>query len=771
MIDGYSYGDINVICSDDSPYISVVESVFEKYEIPAFIAKPRMIDTSPLVRLVLTAFKIAEFGFRTEDVLSLAKSGLCGLNSSEISVLENYVYMWKIEGKDWLKNFEKSPNGFSKKETGIKLETLESYRLKLVEPLVNFIKKTKNSTGVKLCEATYTLLVAYESEKYVWSNYKNLEKLLLLDEAQEQVRIWDEFIETLDQFAGILGEKTVEFKFFSKLLKDVLSKQEIMDVPLKLDSVMFLVSDKMKAQGKVSFLIGCVQDEFPKIPNTDTIFTQFERKYLSDFPFIKNIEEEILTQRFYAYTSALSCSEKLYVSYVSSQNPSEIISQIQSVCSVDVIEDLPYSYFANSYKSALSVAVKICRENSVESASLKKLIKENEVLDKKFTSIINSIDKKDLIIENANTAQNLFNLNYLSPSQIDTYHRCKFRFFCQYGIKAKEKSLAEIDVLEYGTIMHYVFENVLKEQEKYISLSEILLAEMVKNLIVDYCDKELGGYLNLDVRDKYRLTRVTKTAVVIVTRLMKELSQSKFSPKYLELKLEKDTDFPALEVIRENGEKINVGGIIDRVDIYENDKGKYVRIVDYKTGHKDFKLSDILQGISLQMLIYLSALQNTGLLPAGVLYMPSSFPEISASRDQKAEKLEEERSKKMCMSGMVLQDTQIVKAMEEKLEGKYIPIKLKKDGSYSSTENLIKNNELEKVFSFVRNIIATMANDLASGNVKAEPLMINTNACSYCPYACVCLIENNQDVIEQKLNKQTALDIIENKLLSEKEKE
>ena len=70
--------------------------------------------------------------------------------------------------------------------------------------------------------------------------------------------------------------------------------------------------------------------------------------------------------------------------------------------------------------------------------------------------------------------------------------------------------------------------------------------------------------------------------------------------------------------------------MVDRVDLCTVNGKTYFRVVDYKTGRKDFDYADILNGEGLQMLIYLFALQKYGkerygreLLPAGVLYVPA----------------------------------------------------------------------------------------------------------------------------------------------------
>ena len=71
-------------------------------------------------------------------------------------------------------------------------------------------------------------------------------------------------------------------------------------------------------------------------------------------------------------------------------------------------------------------------------------------------------------------------------------------------------------------------------------------------------------------------------------------------------------------------------GFVDRLELYERDGQTYVRVVDYKTGRKDFDYCDVLNGLGLQMLLYLFALEDHGRAylgvsaeAAGVLYFPA----------------------------------------------------------------------------------------------------------------------------------------------------
>ena len=111
-------------------------------------------------------------------------------------------------------------------------------------------------------------------------------------------------------------------------------------------------------------------------------------------------------------------------------------------------------------------------------------------------------------------------------------------------------------------------------------------------------------------------------------------------------------------------------------------------------------LSDVVQGLNMQMFIYLFALwQNGGkkygeFTPAGVLYYPANSPLISVDRGTSDEDIETERQKRCSMNGIVLNNAEVVSAMDESESGLYIPAKFKKGELVGS---LIGLKQLEKL--------------------------------------------------------------------------
>ena len=121
--------------------------------------------------------------------------------------------------------------------------------------------------------------------------------------------------------------------------------------------------------------------------------------------------------------------------------------------------------------------------------------------------------------------------------------------------------------------------------------------------------------------------------------------------------------------------KSHRGGTIDRVDLYVDPQGqRFVRIIDYKTGRKTFRLADALYGLNMQMLVYLAALVENGQeFPAGILYMPAAEPSVSVDRGTGEDKIKAEADKQLKMSGLVLSDQEIIQAMEAGAKGGLSP--------------------------------------------------------------------------------------------------
>lgn len=348
---------------------------------------------------------------------------------------------------------------------------------------------------------------------------------------------------------------------------------------------------------------------------------------------------------------------------------------------------------------------------------------------------------------------------FFSPSQVEAYYSCPFKYYCRYGLNARERRPAEVDVLQYGTLMHYLFEKIFSQPpEIRAARSREELLDLVRELIAAYAQESMGGMELLSSRERYRLERLAQSACLLIAHVERELAQSQFVPESFELRLGRKV--PPLRVELGDGPPVTVGGTIDRVDLYRSPEGRdYVRVVDYKTGRKAFKLADVLYGLNMQMLVYLAALvEGGGRYPAGILYMPAAEPSVSVDREADPAAVERAADRQLKMSGLVLDDREIIEAMEAGAKGEFIPAALKKDGTADSRSSVLGPEALGTVLEYSKRLIASMGRELSRGEASARPSLKNENACRFCPYGAICGKEfGERDVEQERLTPKEAL--------------
>lgn len=169
-------------------------------------------------------------------------------------------------------------------------------------------------------------------------------------------------------------------------------------------------------------------------------------------------------------------------------------------------------------------------------------------------------------------------------------------------MNVRERQRAEINPMQYGTIVHYILERFFGEytKEEYLSLEEDKFQKIVCAYLAEYAVKYFGEEQLESNSFTYRLKTILDNVMYLMKHIMEELSQSEFFVADCELKI--GEDIPSYTIVLPDGHKIAVCGSVDRVDIMQRADITYLRIIDYKTGTKQFKLSDILYGINLQML-------------------------------------------------------------------------------------------------------------------------------------------------------------------------
>ena len=343
----------------------------------------------------------------------------------------------------------------------------------------------------------------------------------------------------------------------------------------------------------------------------------------------------------------------------------------------------------------------------------------------------------------------------LSASQIDRQAECRLSYFLRYGLRAQERKEATVDPAEFGTYVHAVLENTARCIRDMGGFSRVSLEETMD--IAHRFSEEYAGehFSQLDSeRMTYLFRRNTQELDMVVRELWTELKDSLFQPKDFEVNFGGEGGLPPIAVPN-HGMNAILRGFVDRVDTWDNGYCTYYRVVDYKTGKKDFDYCDVFNGVGLQMLLYLFALKHSGEdllgenpVGAGVQYFPARAPYILSDGMLEDGEADDLRLKEWKRRGLLLQDEQVLQAMEPGDTPKRMNYKIRKDGTM--TGDLADREQLQLLEKYVFRVVGKLVEDIASGNVEPNPYTRGTshNACSFCPYGSIC----HKDTVEGRRN-------------------
>ena len=242
---------------------------------------------------------------------------------------------------------------------------------------------------------------------------------------------------------------------------------------------------------------------------------------------------------------------------------------------------------------------------------------------------------------------------------------------------------------------------------------------------------------------------------MIAKNLINEFKASDFYPAHFELKVGMgDEGINALEFELKDGSIITLRGIADRVDTFKKDGNVYIRVVDYKTGSKEFSFDELKDGLNTQLLIYLFSIckaQNDDtktkfgcesggeLLPAGIQYLSSNAPTVSVDKFCDGNNIEELIQNEFSRSGLLNNDPDIMQAINHNLDPKIVSKFKTNDEGEMIGKGLVNSNGFEEIYEMLSETIISVAESMKNGKANAIPLRKGEQApCRYCKMKAVC---------------------------------
>ena len=744
--------DISVAYTDQKQYEVPLYNALLRAGVPAYFAGERELLSKPVVMAVINSLFAAAGPMEYEDVALYLRSGLAPLEAERCDRLDNYGYLWNLRATGWTNRWTLHPRGFGEAMTQEDTEYLSQLNCDkaiALAPLENLRKgllKAKKTGDMVL--ALHDFLEEVKLRQRLEEKANAYAEQGMGQKAQELTQLYEILITSMEQMWLTVGQTERTAEDFCRLYQMVLTQYEVATIPAGLDQVHVSdLPDLRNRQTRHLLIAGASDGSFPAYQTAEGLLTEEERLLLAKqgvcvAPGRADRMDRELSKIYFALSAA---QESVWLSYCAEQ-PAWLFRRAAALypgalCEAEQeiilnAEELEAWYLRHD---------DVCTADGENQELRQRLLRSREY---EFTPL------------GEETVHGLYGTPIsLSPSRIDLFAACRFAFFLNYGLKSKPKKQAKLDQPAFGTFVHAVLEHTVlrvKEAGGFPAISREQILEIAAEEINRYAEEFFPEQAS---REEYLFKRSKKEIHQIVLDLWEELRRSKFQPEYCELKFTGGQELPPVKISGERA-SCQIIGMVDRVDLYREQDKTYVRVVDYKTGVKDFDYTDILNGAGLQMLIYLFALQSSGkelmqaqkLEPAGVLYVPAKkeYPLTEPMPEQAV--VDKEHRDRVRRKGLIRSDGNLLAAMEEDPENPlFMPYKMGRNGL---TGDLADARQMELLERHVVRSVAAMADEIARGEIGPNPVVRGQyGSCKYCDYKTVCHKDMNTQ--QQRILAQT----------------
>lgn len=801
---GMRFRDIAVLCGSMDTYAHIIESVFREYSIPYFTDETTAVTDHPVITAVTSVFDILENDWKYEDVFRYLRTGFIYEKTEDERVvqsdsimtdrLENYVLRWGIRGRvQWLSDEKwkrKRSDIFGEGGTDEIDEEIDAFRRRITAPIENFRKKSSGKNAAEKAAALFEFLEEINMPDGIEGDINVLREKGFSDEASKLEQVWELLVEAIEQVYVTMGEQRCSMEDFSRYIRAGLSCCKIRIIPSSLDHVAVgTVERSRNSDAREIFILGANFGLIPADMNKEGILSNRDREEMSqnlaeyNLTVAPDTKKRDIAERYKVYRSLCAAREKLHISYAAAGTDDDALRPSQFV--VDIMRMFPKlekkddmvmpADTAQTAKSAFRALMLHLDDCGGAWGELRRRFEQDSEYSEKLKHIVSSCRAAAGI--EPQRARELFGGRERSVTQFERYESCPYSYFLQYGLRLRERDVWEINGINIGNLCHRIVQRYCETvSEGLNTLEEVhsrwhhLTDEESTRIISEITDREIKKGLEKSVHGKGRLrsvlNRIRRTVYTSVNTINMSLRNGDYTYSASEKPFECEL----------GGARIR--GVIDRVDIAEEDGRAYIRIVDYKSGHQSFDLAKIAAGLNLQLVTYAIAARN---LYGQRAFSPrqGSFEDVriggvlynkirdDIEKEENIDKALRERDNSRKMSGMVFADTPqeliyMDSSIKDGAASEFVPIALKKDGNIDSRCCCEPSDMADMIMRHTEKVIEHTEKGILSGEIPARPYRAGDSMpCSYCPYMEVCRFDAKKDSYRSiPTRKEDALSII-----------
>ncbi len=771
----YRYRDFAILMGNEEDYPSAFVRQSNILNIPLFVDTKQKMAYHSGVETIRSLFHLTEMDYSYESVFRYLKSGMSDFTNEDTDYLENYVIAAGIRGRSmWKKPFYRKLKGLEKD----KIDYLERMRLALMEETLDFVEKMKDES---LCvrqkmEVLYETLCKLEFPQKLKRKSQEAEEASDYIKAKGYENFFRELLSLVDKIVDVFGQETMSMEELSQIFDAGLETLSLTTPPLSMDQTILGDLKRTRLPNiKVLFVVGVNDGDLPPVPEDKGILSDEEKRILDEngISLSLNLTERVLEDEYYMYLAFSKPEDALCLSYCqtaadgSAKRPSSLFHIFKKV--FDQFKVLAYPeecrrYYFNEEDSRellLEGLRKYYEGQEIEDGTFYSLLAYWKQEHPKELSMLYDHMEKGIVWRklSQDMVSDLYGEELTgSISRFEKFAECPYKFFCTYGLELYEREEFQVRSIDIGNLFHgaleYFSEHIREEGYKWSEIPEEIQERLLDESVEAVVKDGIRDVIDSSARNAYKKKMVKRILKRTVEVLRFHLKNSSFEPDRFELGFRPNDRLETTKIPLSDGHRIALQGVIDRVDICEEDDRLLVKIIDYKSGMKKFDFNELYYGLQMQLIVYLNAAleiykndRKKMVEPAGVFYYHIQDP------IQNEDKAGSNPMKEFQMSGYANSDGQILDYLEHTNDSwDSIPVKRNKNGSFSKTSKVISTDDFHFVGEYVKDSMRKMGERIYSGEITAKPYKLGDNdACKYCPYISICGFEEGSPGYEYRM--------------------
>lgn len=785
----YRYQDIAVIHGNLEELEPLAEELLPGLGIPYFIDTNQSIYMNPCLECIRAVLDIVANNYSYESVFRFLKTGVTRLDVDALEELENYIIRRGIRGYSWWKKvFSDKETAGGKADTRIPVQNCGKSVLEVLEPVTQAFRQAG-----KVREYTRILrdfLEQLEMQEQLEAATESFEAEGNLLQAKAYQQIYGKVLDIWEKMDTILGMEEMKPEEFRAVLETGLEDITLGVIPPSLDQITIGDIERTRLNHvKVLFVLGVNDGIIPRLAGGGGILSEADRSFLSrDLELAPDTRSRVFREQFYLYQNVTKPSERLYLTCHAQDGdgnevlPAYLMGRVQKLfpCLKQeewIHEALDWNCLETWEDSTDMIAAVLQREEkvTVQEADLWKGL--YEYYKKQEPQILIQV-QEGMRYNNLEhfitpqTATRLYgNILNTSVSRLETYSRCPYQFFLEYGLGLKKRETNEVTLGDMGSLLHHVVEQIFRRVENR-EAEELLLSENPENIWDRITDEELARMTEEEIRDavsqeedsvyfyshanRQLLNRIQSTAAYAVVDLKHQLLRGAMIPYRFEMTFNRSSSDPdcqalqAAELRLEQGSVMRMNGIIDRIDICQDEQHVYVKVLDYKSSSKDIDMEHVNAGLQLQLLVYTNVVvevlkrkfPDKEVIPAGSLYYGFRIPMVEKTGKKITEALNRKIDKETALTGFVNKEEPCISLLGDE---EVLPVRTKEiDGMLTvvDSDHVVTLEQYQELLACAGNTAASIGSAMMKGQIPVRPVRTGrSQPCDYCSYGDVCKID------------------------------